>query len=128
MAAGFGADATMVVHFGVLFAFITADLAGHDAGVELGVDEVGWCFRLPHQNARSGGADVSAVEGGANAAPELLEVLGFSQARVGTGRARLGADGERVQCFGVAVGVLSIGARVAPQHHGNGFHGIMAAR
>lgn len=68
MAAGFRADAAMIVHGCMLFAGLSAKLASHHARVQLGVHQFVGRFGLTDQQPRRGCADFRAIEVRANAA------------------------------------------------------------
>ena len=125
MAAGLGADPAMIVGFAVRFAFVCAELAGDNARVKLGVHEFVGCFGLAREYPDGRGAHIRAVQIRPNAAPYLFEVFGFAEAGVRARRATIGTCSERSQGFGVLdYKSLIIGARVAAQHHFDGFHSM----
>lgn len=122
VAACLGADAAVIVHLAVAFAFVGAGLAGDDAGVELRVHEFVGRFRLPREDAERRVADVGAIEIRAKAAAQVLEVLGFAEAGVGAGGAGVGAREECAERLGVDFHALWIRTRVAAKHQFDRFH------
>ena len=87
-AAGLGADAAVLVLVGVLLALLGAEAAGRAEGLDLLADERVLRLRLAREDAAGGGADVGAVEVGADALAELGGLL-LREAGVGAGRAGL---------------------------------------
>ncbi|HVD52664.1 MAG TPA: hypothetical protein VNC13_00645 [Propionibacteriaceae bacterium] len=86
-AAGFGADAAMLMHAGVGFAFCGAACAGDTAGLQEGSGDVGVVAGVPGQHRAGRGADVSAVQVG----PDALRQLGdHVLAEAGVGARRTG--------------------------------------
>jgi len=81
----------MVAMLRVAFAFVSANLAGHDTGVQLRVHQFMRRFRLARQNSGGRLADICAIEVRHNAPAKLLEMFGFTEAGIGAGGARLGA-------------------------------------
>lgn len=123
MAARFGADAAVGVGPGVTFALFGTQLAREDARVELGVHEIVWGFGLARDNPCSRAADIGAVQVGADAAAQLFEMLRLAQTRVGARGARRGTCLDGFNGFNVIRHMLTVAARVAVEHHFNGFHG-----
>jgi hypothetical protein len=122
VAARLGADAAVNLPGGVLLAFVGAGGTGHDAGMQRRVDEIPVGFGLPHEEALGGRTKIGAIQGGADAAPELFHAVSFRQARIGAGGADLRGGGQREQRLLVAARVLAVTVRVAAEHRINRFH------
>jgi hypothetical protein len=122
IAARFRADAAVVVRIAVLLALVGALLARDHARMELGMHELMRRFCLPHEHAPGGFADVGAIQIRCDAAPQMCEIVGFGETRIGATAANLRARGKRLERFGVVDDPLRIRVRMTPKHHFNGFH------
>jgi hypothetical protein len=77
---------------------------------------------LPHQHPARRITNIGAIQVRADAAPQLLQMLGFAEASVRARGAGCATRGECVQRFHVVVGMLAVSAWVAAEHHVDSFH------
>jgi hypothetical protein len=97
-----GADPAVLVHACVLFAFIAAGLAYGGAGLEHGAGDVGVIAGVAGEDAASCGADVRAVEVGADAFGQLGHHV-LAQTSIGAGGTGLRAVETGGDAFGQLV-------------------------
>src|SRR5215213_8018440 len=98
-AADVGADPTVVMHLSMLRALVSAGATGCDAGLQHCAGEIGVIAGVPRQHPAGGGADVGAVQAGANALADVLDHV-LAEARVGAGAADLGTGDTGVDTPG----------------------------
>src|SRR4029453_2262857 len=94
-AAGFGADAAMLMHAGVGFAFCGAACAGDTAGLQEGSGDVGVVAGVPGQHRAGRAADVGAVQVGPDALRQLRNHV-LAEAGVGARRTGFAASEARM--------------------------------
>jgi hypothetical protein len=123
-AAGFCTDPAMLVHASMLFAFITAGLAGCPASLQDGAGDIGVVASVPGKDVTRCSANVSAVKVGPDALGQFRDHV-LAQACIGAGRARLctlktGRDASR-QFFSVETSQI---LRVGIKHRGDKAHRV----
>ena len=94
-AAGFSADAAVLVHARMALAFLRAQAAGNGAGLQHPADDLLVRPRPAGGHGAGDGTDVGTVEIEADALRQLLHHV-LAQAGIGTGRADLCAGAEEV--------------------------------
>ena len=85
----FSANPAVIMHRGVVLALVGAELARKNAGMQLRMEQLVRCFRLPDQQARGRRTNVRAIEVCPNATTQFCDVIRFPQARIGAGRTDL---------------------------------------
>ncbi len=110
------------MHVDVPLAFIATELAGDDAGVQLRMHELIGRFGLPREHAQGGLADIGTIQVCGDAVTQPLDVFRLADAGVGARGAGGAACVYGVQRVDVVSGMLAVCARMAAQHHIDGFH------
>lgn len=115
-AARLGTDAAVFVHIGVAFTFIGAPFAGCRAGCQYGLGDMGVIPGVTGKDVSGGGADVRAVQIGADALGQLSDHV-FTQTGIGAGGTGLRAFKTRSDALGkfLAVNATNI-LRIGLQH------------
>jgi hypothetical protein len=117
-----GADAVVLVLFGVLLARFGALLAGNDACVQRLAHDIPVRAGAPRQDLSSGEAEVGAVEAATDGLLHRLDLC-FGERRVGARRARLATAEALIDSVNQHVADIAVDLRVGGDdlagEHGN---------